>query len=574
MSQSRVLATISGCLVGCALLLALWVPIRPSTSAEAGTRPLPAPAEMQVGGVRKLGDMPELGADAGGRSDSPQATTTASPPPTALASPTLEGSPTATPTTGSRLTVINVPASVSADTIWAAGNTYLVSGVTTVNAGVVLTIQPGSILKFQNSGGTRGKLLVNGRIMAQGSAAARIVFTSVADDSVGGDANQNGDASWPVAGDWDGVDLTSTSGGSVLEYVNVAYAGTGGAALRVTGASVQIVNSTVRESSGDGVRYWNGAGGAITANHIDRSLGHGLSIRGASAPAVGNNTLSHNRQHAVHLESNSFPVFSGNAAYSNATNGIAVFGTIGTGTWSANLPYVATQDLTVEQGSTLTLSPGAVVKLDAGRDVIIRGALTVALNTVLTVQAGTVIKFNPGGRIVLSGRMTANGTGADRIIFTSVKDDSIAGDTNGNAAANAPAAGDWESIRFASSAGASVLDYVTVRYGGSNSATGALFLDGSAPSLGHLIVMGSQYRGLYGQNSSAAITDAVFSQNDIGMYNGTTAFMTVTDSDLYSNPNYGLLNANAGHSLDATDNWWGNANGSSTAAIPAARAIG
>ena len=40
-----------------------------------------------------------------------------------------------------------------------------------------------------------------------------------------------------------------------------------------------------------------------------------------------------------------------------------------------------------------------------------------------------------------------------------------------------PAAGDWNTIRFTSTAGNSTLDYVTILYGGSSSSTGMVFLD-------------------------------------------------------------------------------------------------
>ena len=55
--------------------------------------------------------------------------------------------------------------------------------------------------------------------------------------------------------------------------------------------------------------------------------------------------------------------------------------------------------------------------------------------------------------------------------------------------------GDWESVRFTQTSGGSRLAHVHFRYGGSNSATGALVFDGGAPTAADLTVMAAQYRG-------------------------------------------------------------------------------
>ncbi len=108
-------------------------------------------------------------------------------------------------------------------------------------------------------------------------------------------------------------------------------------------------------------------------------------------------------------------------------------------TWAATYVHRVTGVLMVPDGATLTIPPGAVVKFDAGAG--------------LFVQAG--------------GTLQAEATLAQPLVFTSARDDAVGGDTNGDGAATAPAAGDWRSIRL--DAGATGrFRYAEIRFGGNS----------------------------------------------------------------------------------------------------------
>lgn len=71
----------------------------------------------------------------------------------------------------------------------------------------------------------------------------------------------------------------------------------------------------------------------------------------------------------------------------------------------------------------------------------------ISVSAVLTIEPGTVIKLNGGSiDIIGSGKILANGTTSNRIVFTSYADDSFCGDSNSDGTASSPQKGDWTSL--------------------------------------------------------------------------------------------------------------------------------
>lgn len=93
--------------------------------------------------------------------------------------------------------------------------------------------------------------------------------------------------------------------------------------------------------------------------------------------------------------------------------------------------------------------------------------VAVAKGTTLTITPGTIVKFIPGnGRLVINGNLIAQSIGTSSpIVFTSWTDDEIGGDTNGNSTSTKPMNKDWLGIVF-NSGSTGLLDNIRVSYGG------------------------------------------------------------------------------------------------------------
>lgn len=153
--------------------------------------------------------------------------------------------------TASATTYVSGP--VATDATWTLANSpYVVTHDVTVNPGATLTIEPRVIVKFN----ARKGLTVQGRILANGASNGRIVFTSINDDSVGGDTGGDG-ASAGAKGDWRGITLSTSASGadSAMSFVDIAYAGQYYAAVFAfnSASNLSLVNSTVSHSLFHGI---------------------------------------------------------------------------------------------------------------------------------------------------------------------------------------------------------------------------------------------------------------------------------------------------------------------------------
>lgn len=110
---------------------------------------------------------------------------------------------------------------IGGDEIWDAGAVHIVESDVRVPAGATLTVGAGAVVKFLD--GTRLSIADTGVLDAIGTDADPIVFTSLFDDTAGGDTNLDGDDSHPLPGQWRGFDVAAGGTLDLNEYVDVRY---------------------------------------------------------------------------------------------------------------------------------------------------------------------------------------------------------------------------------------------------------------------------------------------------------------------------------------------------------------
>ncbi|MCG6861176.1 MAG: DUF6531 domain-containing protein [Chromatiaceae bacterium] len=196
----------------------------------------------------------------------------------------------------------SINGTIYSNTTWdLAGSPYVLSGEVSVAQDVVLTIDPDVVVKFDIG----ARLLVGGTLAADGTASAPIVFTSIADDSHGGDSNGDGDASSPASGDWGYIAFEGGSANSVLNHALVSYGGGGNLHALQLSAPIAITNSTLSSNGTTAGPYVIACGAAVT-------------------PTITGNTISNNAEGGIALWSGCNATISGNLIANNGGSGIGI----------------------------------------------------------------------------------------------------------------------------------------------------------------------------------------------------------------------------------------------------------
>jgi len=416
-------------------------------------------------------------------------------------------------------------ATIAANRTWrTCAAPYLIAGAIRVEgpAAPVLTIEPGTTFKFAS--GTN--LIINdhasGGLVANGTSAAPILFTS--------------SAATPSAGSWYGVAFGATASppASSISYATVEYAGStaysvGG--INITGIAPSLDHVTARLSAHAGIRIEGGATPSISNCDVRQNSGIGINIVAGGA-TLTDTSLTSNTGLAMTMPADAgMTGMTGLSATGNGTNAVELRPTTiaANRTWRASaVPYLVSGNVLVEGAAApiLTIEPGATVRFASG------GQLTINAN-------------NKGG-------LQANGTSASPIILTS----------------STASPGSWRGLYLGGFAGgpASSVAYTTIEYAGNTSYTiGGLTIAGGAHVVDHATIRNNTYGGAVILGGTSTISNSTISNNSGPGVRGMGAATLALTGDAFTNnagyaislpTNLGLSDAS---SLTATGNTGGNA---------------
>lgn len=281
---------------------------------------------------------------------------------------------------------LNISTTLSQRDVGGIYNIAYIVDQLTIGSGATLTLEPGVVIKLLDR---YSRVDINGALHADGEEENPIVFTSIKDDSKGGDTNNDGNDTNPERNDWYRIKFNASDleANNLLRHCIVNYGG------RTTGWNNAKNRSMVIVENAYAV---------IDSCELEHCRYTGLGIFGSANPVVSNNTFANIDETPVVLSMFSTPEFSGNSvsnigitALGVAQENYSLDATIPRRTFAGfeNITYYTYRYSTVNSG------------------------------TIIEIPAGTVFKTDSYGSFAVSGALKSNGTSDNPVVFTHVNDD-------------------------------------------------------------------------------------------------------------------------------------------------------
>ncbi len=302
-----------------------------------------------------------------------------------------------------------------------------------------MTIDPKVVMKGDN---WQDRIIVNGKLIAEGTEENPIVFTSYRDDNFSDpvDTNNDGVATAPALNQWGGIIFQEGSDNSSSVRNCIFRYGQFASYINFLGESYVYSNAAISN--------YNASPTIDNCSFYECDFG--IKCYGTSAPVISNCNFSNIKQTAIALSASAHP-------------------TLGTNSWGENIKYKAIGLL----GNRLGYD-GQVRKLnDFGYEnlqYLLHDGMTILETVNCVIDPGVVIKMEDNTFISVYGGLKLNGTESERVVFTERRDDNygVPADLESDGNNTSPALKRWNCIMYFANANVenSGISYTDFRYGG------------------------------------------------------------------------------------------------------------
>lgn len=322
------------------------------------------------------------------------------------------------------------------------GIPFVISGNITIPANETLTIEPGVVVKGfkQYWPLNNASFTIEGKLIALGSSTNPIHFSSIHDDSVGGDTNDDADMYSPNSLDWEGI-LVEVGGEVEMDYVKISYAGE---VIKNNGGDINITNSEIT-NSGCVVNYYGTM--SIEDSIIENIQDCGVVL--VSGDFFLDGVVFNNIEESPFFYANSGNFSIQNSIFNNSTNDYWWLGVLG-GYDNEHFSFSFVDNIIAneEYAGVAVYGAGPNVWKDIGIPYIADFEIEIPTGKSVTIEPGVLVKAASG--IKVAGELIVVGSSTNPVIFTSLFDDSIGGDTGGDGV-SVPSVGDWSGIEVGGS---------------------------------------------------------------------------------------------------------------------------
>lgn len=377
--------------------------------------------------------------------------------------------------------------------------TYVLRNHLIIANGTNVNIEAGVVIKNTYFGFT-----VNGGFKVDGTLANPVIFSSIKDDNVGnpGDTNGDGNGTAAAVGEGPGIYFAPGSDDTYCKLLYLkSYYGGSGYPKPYNNPTTGVI----------GIESANPVIDQVLLSNLSTTI-EGIGVYGTAAPTISNTVFQNGTFFPVSMSLLSNPVFSNITFTSMGYSAILI------------------NDVNITSNATVVTRSIAGISNIA---YVFNKDLTINSGAVLTISAGVVMKYLWYNRMTVNGALVVNGTSANKVIFTTIADDSAGGDSNNNGNATAPSIS-WYGFTFEDPSDDAInkIDYAELRFAGASNTECLIFKNSGGNVNNVSFIFGNAGLGVYG-TANPNFQNLAMQNLDLPVR-----------MDMFSTPTFGTITAN------------------------------